>query len=226
MSPAPCSPSRGDSGPTTGGSSLSGSADPAVVLAGLARSSVEGFSDVCSLALCEGVEEVFRITHFASDPPSTTAAGGSGSVRPMGTVTTTFSVPSEFGAPAYSGSIDHSWSDHDPTPSDRVAAQSLVDLAIATVRLGRVIEQMVIAEQRSATLSHEVLRGRAVGQAVGLVMGSGGSSEREAEDYLRRESRAAGVELWEFAAGVAHGCDQEARTARGPQGRGRLRPVG
>jgi ANTAR domain len=183
------------------------SAEPAVVLSGLARLCVPCFSDGCSVELSEGLDPVFKVS-FPSpgEDPGPRSELWHGSDPPTGTtVVTAFDMPSADGCPSFSGHVMHSWTRQPLAAGGRVIARLLVDHALAVIRHERLAERARAAEERSALLAREAMAGQSIGEAVGIVMATRHLGRMAALDLLKDASRQSGCSLHEVSAHLVQG---------------------
>jgi ANTAR domain len=174
------------------------SAEPAVVLSSLARSSVPSFSDWCAVELSEGTEQVFRVSYpLPGEPGDDDGAPSADQI-----VTTSFDLRSCHGRPAFAGVVVHCWRLRTPTASDAIIARLLVDGAISLVRHERLAELAAVADDRSARLAIEAMSNWTIGQATGMVMVTQSVTSADAFDMLGRAARQAGREVYDVAVAV------------------------
>jgi ANTAR domain len=183
------------------------SAEPAVVLSGLARLCVPCFSDGCSVELSEGLDPVFKVS-FPSPgedrcPRSESWHGGD--IPTGATVVTAFDMPSADGCPSFSGHIVHSWTRQPLAAGAPVIARLLVDHALTVIRHERLAERALAAEERSALLAREAMAGQSIGEAVGIVMATRHLDRTAALDLLKDASRQSGCSLHEVSAHLVRG---------------------
>jgi hypothetical protein len=186
------------------------SAEPAVVLSSLARSSVPSFSDGCHVELSEGLEPMFRVSYPLAGDESAPEGHASydDDSQPAwaahNVVTTSFEIPSTFGRPSSAGLMIHSWNARIPTASEAIIARLLVDEALALVRHERLAEVAAQADRRSAQLAVETITARTIGEATGIVMATRHLTNSAAVDLLKVASRHSGRTLRDLAYEVVH----------------------
>jgi len=182
--------------------------EPAVVLAGLARSSTPCFSDACAVELSEGTDTPFRVCFPMPEEAGFPADAGSARARvgpppaAMKSIITRFQAGSEHGYPSYAGMVVHAWAERDPTGDDAVIARLLVDRALAIVRHERLAQAAARADSRAAKLAIDLIASRVEGEATGILMAKHQVTRGEAMRLLRQASRTSQRELQEIAAGV------------------------
>jgi hypothetical protein len=184
-------------------SRLSGSDDPVVTFASLARACVPAFADACQVELSDGTETPFRIRHPGSstDGPDLAEAKGA-DPRPI--LLTPFRTAPRTGYPSYAGVVTHWWAGRAPTEGDAVIADLMVKHAIALVDRERLLAAVAQAEDRAASLALEAISGRVISQATGIVMHQRGLSQDDAEYVLRQAAATADSSLCAVAANVVH----------------------
>ena len=180
---------------------LRGSDDPVVTFAGLPRACVPEFADGCQVELSDGAEPLFRVTHPVSsaDGPGRTAAHP---VGPDQMLLTPFRAVSRTGYPSYAGVVTHWWTGRAPAESDAVLADLMAKHLIALVDDERLMAAVARAEDRAASLALEVISGRTINLAIGILIRQNGLQPDDAEDLLRQSARTAGRSLAQMAASV------------------------
>jgi ANTAR domain len=172
-------------------SRLRGSDDPVVTFAGLPRACVPEFADGCQVELSDGAEPLFRVSHPAGTDE--------GSGRPL---LTPFRVASRTGYPSYAGVVTHWWTGRAPSEGDATIADLMVRHLIALVDRERLMTAVARAEDRAASLALEMISGRTINLAIGVVMHQNGLAPDDAEDLLRQSASTAGMGLAQLAASV------------------------
>ena len=182
-------------------SGLRGSDDPAVTFAGLPRTCVPAFADGCQVELTDGAEPRFHTAYPASsaDGPGPAAADP---VGPDHVLLTPFRVVSRTGYPSYAGVVTHWWTGRAPSESDAALADLMVKHLVALVDHERLMMAVARAEDRAASLAVEVISGRSINLAIGVVMHQNGLTPDAAEDLLRQSASMTGVGLAQLAARV------------------------
>jgi hypothetical protein len=182
-------------------SRLRGSDDPTVTFAGLPRACVPEFADGCQVELSDGTGPPFRVTYLANsaDDPARTVPHRVGPDRML---LTPFRVASRTGYPSYAGVVTHWWTDRAPSGGDAAVADLMVRHLIGLVDHERLMAAVARAEDRAASLALEVISGRTINLAVGIVMHQNGLAPDAAEDLLRRSARMAAMPLPQLAASV------------------------
>jgi FCD domain/ANTAR domain len=184
---------------------LTGSDDPAVTFARLARACVPAFADACQVELGDGKEPPLRVRH----PANPTDGAGRAEAQPAGAnpqqvLVTPFRVASRTGYPSYAGVVTHWWASRAPAEGDAVIADLMVKHAIALVDRERLLAAVAQAEERAANLALEMISDRVIGMATGIVMHQRGLSQDDAEDVLRTAAAVAGGSLSAVAMSVVH----------------------
>ena len=115
---------------------------------------------------------------------------------------TPFQVASRTGYSSYAGVVTHWWTGRAPSESDAAIADLMVKHLIALVDHERLMAAVARAEDRAASLALEVISGRAVNLAIGILMHQTGLPPEDAEDLLRQSARTAGTGLAQMAASI------------------------